>query len=628
VQNRLGDLPKPLIDVCGKPLLERQILLLKSYGFDQVLILVSYRADYIKDYCRSRSNWDIDVQCLDDGEPRGTAGAILSVFNQLAVEFLVMYGDTMLQVDLARFVRFHTQGMNAAATLLLHPNDHPQDSDLVEVDESGKIIAFHPYPHPDGYYLPNLVNAALYCMRRDALEPWRSRTGMLDFGKNIFPEMLELGLLLRGYNSPEYIKDVGTPERIDKVCVDLVSGRVDMARLDHEQMAVFLDRDGTINKEVRHLNSPEQFEILPGVGDAIRRLNHANYRVCIVTNQPVIARGECSVETLRQIHNKMETLLGHEGAYVDRIIYCPHHPDRGFEGEISDLKCECCCRKPGTGMIDSVVAEFNIARSSSWLVGDSSSDILAAKRAGLHSILVETGYAGLDEKYLVTPDYNFADLPRAVNFIIEGHPRLMESLEPLAANLKAGEMVFIGGQSRSGKSMIASALRDLLRSQGINSVVLSTDRWLRGESKRSDGVLGRHDDDHLRDAIAKIDTRNGTLSLNINAYRKLKREQIVDAEHLRIESDDVVIVEGVIALYVSGAASRPHRFYVSIDEEERRQRVLREYLLRGWSETEATAIYENRLIDEVPWVNASASSAVYLSVVDHKVIIERNHDYK
>ena len=107
--------------------------------------------------------------------------------------------------------------------------------------------------------------------------------------------------------------------------------------------AIFLDRDGTINKEVSHLSSLEQFELIDGVAEAISQINAVGILAVIVTNQPVIARGELMVSELKIIHNKMDTLLGRHGAYIDRLYYCPHHTDTGFEGEVKELKCKCDC---------------------------------------------------------------------------------------------------------------------------------------------------------------------------------------------------------------------------------------------------------------------------------------------
>src|ERR1700677_1465042 len=126
-----------------------------------------------------------------------------------------MSGDTILAVDLTRFWAWHHAVPGADVSLFLHPNDHPHDSDLVEIEETGRIVAFHAYPHPAEAWLPNLVNAALYVVRRESPRAWVDSAGPLDFAKDLFPRMLAAGAKLRGYASPEYIKDAGTPERLD-----------------------------------------------------------------------------------------------------------------------------------------------------------------------------------------------------------------------------------------------------------------------------------------------------------------------------------------------------------------------------------------------------------------------------
>jgi histidinol-phosphate phosphatase family protein len=434
LKERLWGLPKPLIDVCGTPLLEHQINLLKSQNFDNVLILVNYESEKIVEFCKSKNNWGINILCIDDGEPLGTAGAILRVYDLLQSEFLVVYGDTMLNVDLNRFYEYHNQNQSSAATLFLHPNDHPSDSDLVEIDVNGIVIGFHPYPHDSSKFYPNLVNAALYWIRKEWLSNWKDNKDMLDFGKNLFPEMLNKNFTIRGYNSIEYIKDGGTPTRLDKISRDYLSGKIQKSSLSYTQKAIFLDRDGTINKEVHHLNKLDNFELLPRVASAIKSLNESDYLTCVITNQPVIARGDCSLTDLIQIHNKMETLIGFEGAFVDRIYYCPHHPDKGFVGEIDEFKIDCNCRKPKIGLVNSAVKELNISRDLSWLIGDTSTDILTAKNASLKSILVETGYAGLDQKYLVLPDFIVPDLSSAASFILDIYPKLYDYCFKISRN--------------------------------------------------------------------------------------------------------------------------------------------------------------------------------------------------
>lgn len=439
LKDRLGDLPKPMIPIAGKPLLEHQVELARQHGFTHVLMFIHYRADLIQAHFGDGSRWGLKIDYVIEKEPLGTAGAVLAGLDKLAEQFVVMYGDTMVNVDLSRLCRAHEQS-GADGTLLLHPNNHPLDSDLVEMDEHGRVTAFHNRPHPQDRFFQNLVNAGLYVLKKSALAPFCGRVRenaavlpkrpemppthvgghTLDFGKDLFPAMLARGVHLHGYNSPEFIKDIGTPSRYDWVCAQYAAGIIQRSSLATPQRAVFLDRDGTLVKEVSNqgLTSPDQLELLPGVAEAIQMINHAGLRAIVVTNQPVVAKGFVTGHELQIIHNKLETLLGREHAFLDRIIYCPHHPEKGFPGERPELKEKCSCRKPKTGMIDQAVRDLNIDLQQSWLIGDTTTDIQTAKNAGLRSILVRTGYGGSDGKQGAQPDHTCDNLLDAVRLVL------------------------------------------------------------------------------------------------------------------------------------------------------------------------------------------------------------------
>ena len=153
-----------------------------------------------------------------------------------------------------------------------------------------------------------------------------------------------------------------------------------------------------------------------------------------MTNQPVIAKGFCDEAELQKIHNKLETLLGREHAFLDRIYFCPHHPEKGFPGERPELKIECNCRKPKMGMIQKAVADLNIDLKQSWLIGDTTTDLQTAKNAGLKSILVRTGAGGRDGKFDARPDLTFDALKDAVKHL----------LEPQASDAGKGKMNALG----------------------------------------------------------------------------------------------------------------------------------------------------------------------------------------
>src|SRR5882757_5703534 len=423
LRERLGDLPKPMIPMAGKPLLEHQVELAKKHGFTDLIFFVHYRADLIENYFGDGERFGVRIRYILEKEPLGTAGAVLAGFEHLAERFVVLYGDTMVNVDLNRIWNAHEKA-HAAATLLLHPNDHPFDSDLVEINAESLVTAFHNRPHDGNVWRQNLVNAGLYVLEKRALASFRLSTlnsqlsTLLDFGKDVFPALVHAGEKLLGYNSPEFIKDIGTPARYDKISAQFASGIVQRSSLATPQRAVFLDRDGTLIPDMDCLRNADELELLPGVAEALHELNLQGWRTVVVTNQPVIAKGFCDEAELQKIHNKLESLLGREHAFIDRIYFCPHHPEKGFPGERPELKIECGCRKPKTGMIQKAVAELNIDLSQSWLIGDTTTDMQTAKNAGLKSILVRTGSAGRDGKYDARPDYTFDTLNQAVDFVL------------------------------------------------------------------------------------------------------------------------------------------------------------------------------------------------------------------
>ena len=412
-----GTLPKAMVPVLGKPLLQHLIEQCFEYGITDIKLLISYKKEIIENYFGDGSQYGVSIQYIAEDTPRGTAGALIDALPELDDQFLVAYGDTFFDIDLSAFWEFH-QDQAGDASIFLHPNDHPYDSDLVEVDSSFQVQRIHPYPH-DMQWRQNLVNAAVYMFNKDALQGIDLVSDRPDIAKELFPLMLESKKKLYGYISTEYIKDMGTPERLFKVVKDINFGKVKSLKKQIPKMAIFLDRDGTINQEVNHLSSQEQFELIDGVGEAICQINMAGILAIVVTNQPVIARGELKESELKVIHNKMDTLLGRQGAYLDRLYYCPHHTDSGFEGEIEALKFDCDCRKPKIGLFIQAKKDLNIVLEKSWVIGDSTRDIFAAQNAGMKSVLVLTGHAGKDSSYEVTPDLVAKDLSEAVKLILK-----------------------------------------------------------------------------------------------------------------------------------------------------------------------------------------------------------------
>ena len=311
---------------------------------------------------------------------------------------------------------FH-KAKKAKVTLFAHPNSHPYDSDLVETDADEKVICFDSKNNKRDYWYDNMVNAGIYILDKSVCEKVHEAV-KTDFEKDILALMAASGEAIYAYKSPEYVKDVGTVDRIKKAVTELDTGLIARKNLSNKQAAIFLDRDGTINKLDNFIYRAEDFELEEGVIEAIGSINSSGLLAIVITNQPSVARGLCDISDIDYIHKKLKTLLGKEGVFLDDIFYCPHHPDKGFPEENPLYKVDCECRKPKTGMIELAKEKFNIDLSSSYMVGDSSMDIELAKRAGLKSVLVMTGLGGTDNKYDAKPDYTAKNLYEAVQKIL------------------------------------------------------------------------------------------------------------------------------------------------------------------------------------------------------------------
>ena len=379
-----SEVPKPMIPIKGKPILEYTIQILKEQGFYDIILVVGYLGHVIQEYFGDGTKMGVHINYLVEKEPLGTAGALYYLKEVIHDDFMLLNGDIIFDIDIEKLRKAHIRN-GKTATILTHPNSHPYDSGVIVADSEGKVLKWLCKEDERKWY-ENRVNAGIHMLSPRVFEKF-SVLEKKDLDRDILKALIpEEELYI--YDSPEYVKDMGTPERLYAVEEDIEVGRVQQRNLSHKQKAVFLDRDGTINKYVGFLRNIDDFELIDGVADAIKEINNSGYLAIVITNQPVIARGEVTFEQLHEIHMKMETLLGQQGAYLDDIFYCPHHPHKGYDGEVAELKIECECRKPMPGLLFRAAEKFNIDLKQSWMIGDSENDVKAGIAAGCKSVLV------------------------------------------------------------------------------------------------------------------------------------------------------------------------------------------------------------------------------------------------
>ena len=404
--------PKPMIKIFNKPILQYQIETLKEQGIKNFILVVGHLKEQIVDYFKNGESFGVNIEYIEETTPLGTAGSLFYLKNRINEDFLLLNGDTLFNIDINRFYEAHKNN-NCLVTILTHPNSHPYDSGIIVSNDKGLVLKRYTKEEERTHY-KNRVNAGFHMISPKLLSRF-NEVKKLDLDRDVLKPLIEEKQLYI-YDSSEYILDMGTPERYYQAQNDIENKLIDKKCLINKQKAIFLDRDGTINKYKGFITNLDDFELLPGVSEAIKKINHSEYLCIVITNQPIIARGEATVEELEGIHNKMETLLGQDGAYIDKIYYCPHHPDKGFKGERVEYKIDCSCRKPKPGLVLQAQKDFNIDLENSYFIGDSKRDVECGRNAHTKTILLNENLEDKENSY---PDEICYNLLEAIEKILD-----------------------------------------------------------------------------------------------------------------------------------------------------------------------------------------------------------------
>jgi len=361
----------------------------------KIIFLSNVKITSFKKYIKSKyHNADIDI--IEERKPLGTAGSLAQLKKYKYKFFLILDGDLIFNLDFKKLIKYH-KNKKSNCTLVVHPNNHPHDSDCVTIDKNNKIEKFYFKPHRNKK-INNLCLSGIKIINKENLKIIKDDE-FQDFSK-IFLKKLIKEKNIYAYNTREYIKDVGTPERIKEFKKEYKTIKFEKANINKKIPAIFLDKDGVINFLNKEKNYQDINTITNGVVEALKIINKSGYLAIMITNQPAMAKGFISEEKLKKDFCSLTSKLGEDKVFLDRIYYCPHHPEKGYKNENKKFKIHCNCRKPKNGLFLKAIRELNIDITKSYMIGDQFSDYIAAKNTKIKFIGVGNDIDSSSKKIL------------------------------------------------------------------------------------------------------------------------------------------------------------------------------------------------------------------------------------
>ncbi|HLH92646.1 MAG TPA: HAD-IIIA family hydrolase [Xanthobacteraceae bacterium] len=605
-----GDrIPKALLSVGGVPIIFRQMRVLRREGVERLTVLAGHLGEQLVGPLGAEARTlGLAVDMRIEAELLGTAGC-LTALAPVDGERLLVYGDMLFDLALAPLVDFHRR-QGVLITIVAHPNDHPRTSDLIRARDD-RVTALLPREIPRARDERNLVPAGLYLASPEFF--MRVPMGQkLDMVRDVLPRVVAAGERVAAYDTPEYMRDVGTEARHATAERDLADGTVAALNLRNKRPAIFFDVDGVLNEEpgTHGALEPDDVRLIPGAGAAVAAARAARVIAVAITNRPQVARGDISFDELDGILGRLEALLAEQHGVLDRIYACPHHPDRGFPGEVAALKIKCDCRKPGALLFRRAMDELPIDRARSCAIGDSLRDIGAARAAGVWAYGVRTGYGCRDTgRYpggaaaAPTPDLMFEDVGEATRFAL-GYGALVAPLVKASGGSTIRRPIFIAvcGRSRSGKSVISHALLRTLRETENNALLVRLDDWIQPAAERlpDDSAEIRNRVDRLPAIVAALRKGETITAPGYDSARRVRGNPVTYDP----AGCDVIVLDGVFAGHASIRSQIDLAAFVDTPEPVQRRRFEALYRWKGFEVAAMEELWRARIADEWAAVDA------------------------
>lgn len=413
-------LPKVLTQVNGKALLDLQLMeLMAIEELSQITLLLGHGADkviaHLESFLENNSSGKL-VDYIVESEPLGSAGMLQQILSGLEDEIcFVSLGDILPRGGIIEsFHVWKAAGAKRENIVFVHPNNHPGDSDSVErLSGSDLIEVIISSRASTSSARANLSPVGFFLLKTSDVKFWPNAR-KLDLVHDILPALLNSKVTISAKDIVRRSLDVGTPERLERVQSYLT--KVEMIL----NWAVFIDRDETLIKDpTTPANRGKSLELMPGVIPFLKLLNDTGIPVICISNQPAIAKGQSTFQKIEAQNREIQNLLANEYVYVDKWLYCPHHPETGFEFEIKELKISCSCRKPKNGMIVQVIEQHNIEVSKSVVIGDTFRDVEIEANLGMRIHFCPQGYCDILTQHVCVADFQQAN-SEIINFV-EGH---------------------------------------------------------------------------------------------------------------------------------------------------------------------------------------------------------------
>ncbi len=389
------DTPKPLWELCGKHTLERCVKVLNDQGLSDFIWIINYRSElFVEEAKKIEKKYKVNINIHKEEVPLGEAGSLLKIIELLSDNFLFINGDIIFDIDIKRLFEFHLFN-KSDISFITHLTNHPEDSDCITETSSLRINQYKLKNEKSKIGNFYLGNAGIALINKEVCNFVQNISSNKNRNLSLFRDFIIVGhqnnLKVFSYKTSEYIKDMGTPDRLKMVTNDLNNCIVTKNSYRNIQTALFLDRDNTLIEceEGRYINSTDQVNLFEERIKKIANIALNFNLVVLVTNQPQIAMGKVSYQTVIDINSKLILLCQKKGLFISSCYICPHHNHSGFKGEVESLKTNCFCRKPMPGMFLEASYNRNISLERSLLIGDSWRDEFSARKVGMRFLNIE-----------------------------------------------------------------------------------------------------------------------------------------------------------------------------------------------------------------------------------------------